>query len=235
MDKEDVHKDHRKRIRERFLNNGLEDFAPHEVLELLLTFVIPRCDTNLTAHRLIDHFGSISAVMDADIYDLMQIPGVQEITATLLKLTPEVGKRYQIDKFEPTMRFTDVDSIAEYCVYSHLLDTEEAISVMMLDNRMRLLGSEVITSGEGCMVSLDLEKLGEILFRYNARSFVIIHSHPGGDITPSDQDVELTKKIYILMKYFNKVLVEHIIIADGHYVPLIHHMRNVGYEFYDEK
>ena len=76
MDKEDIHKDHRKRIRDRFLNNGLEGFAPHEVLELLLTFAIPRYDTNLIAHRLIDHFGSISAVMDADIYDLMRIPGV---------------------------------------------------------------------------------------------------------------------------------------------------------------
>ena len=230
----DVHKNHRRRIRERFLHNGLEGFAPHEVLELLLTFAIPRSDTNLIAHRLIDHFGSISAVMDADMYDLMQIPGVQDISATLLKLAPEIGKRYQIDKFEPTTRFSDVASVAEYCVYSHLRDTEEAISVMMLDARMRLLGNEVVMSGEGCAVSLDLEKLGSILFRYNARSFILVHSHPGGDVTPSDQDVILTGKIFNLMKNFNKIMVEHIIIADGHYVPVMQHLRTRGYEFYYE-
>lgn len=231
---DDIHSQHRKRIRDRFLNNGLEDFAPHEVLELLLTYSIPRQDVNLLAHRLINQFGSISSVMDADITDLMRMDGVKENTATFLKLIPEAGKRYQIDKFTPSVVFDGMETVAEYCVYSHLRDTEEEISVMMMDARMRLLGHETLAKGNGCDVSVDMEKLGSILFRYNAVSFIIVHSHPGGDVTPSDSDVVLTQKIYSLMKHFNKTLVEHIIIADGHYVPIIHHLRSKGYDFYTE-
>ena len=231
---EDIHAQHRKRIRDRFLNNGLADFAPHEVLELLLTYSIPRQDVNHLAHRLINQFGSISSVMDADITDLMRMDGVKENTATFLKLIPEAGKRYQIDKFTPSVVFDDLETVAEYCVYSHLRDTEEEISVMMMDARMRLLGNETLAKGNGCNVSVDMEKLGSILFRYNAVSFIIVHSHPGGDASPSDSDVILTQKIYALMKHFNKTLVEHIIIADGHYVPIIHHLRARGYDFYNE-
>lgn len=231
---EDIHAQHRKRIRDRFLNNGLEDFAPHEVLELLLTYSIPRQDVNLLAHRLINQFGSVSSVMDADITDLMRMDGVKENTATFLKLIPEAGKRYQIDKFTPSVVFDDLETVAEYCVYSHLRDTEEEISVMMMDARMRLLGNETLAKGNGCDVYVDMEKLGSILFRYNAVSFIIVHSHPGGEATPSDSDVVLTQKIYSLMKNFNKTLVEHIIIADGHYVPIIHHLRAKGYDFYTE-
>lgn len=234
MQMDNIHQNHRKRIRDRFLTHGLEDFAPHEVLELILNYSIPRQDTNYIAHRLIERFGSVSAVMDADMYDLMTIPGVQEITATLLKLVPEAGKRYQIDKFTPSVVFDDLETVAEYCVYSHLRDVEEEMSVMMLDARMRLLGNEILSSGNGCDVAIDMERLGAILFRYNARSFIIVHSHPGGEAAPSDSDVILTQKIYAIMKQFNKTLVEHIIIADGHYVPIIHHLRSRGYDFYDE-
>jgi len=231
---DDIHAQHRKRIRDRILNNGLADFAPHEVLELLLTYSIPRQDVNLLAHRLINQFGSISSVMDADITDLMRMSGVKENTATFLKLIPEAGKRYQIDKFTPSVVFDDLETVAEYCVYSHLRDTEEEISVMMMDARMRLLGNETLAKGNACDVPVDMEKLGSILFRYNAVSFIIVHSHPGGEATPSDSDAVLTQKIYSLMKNFNKTLVEHIIIADGHYVPIIHHLRAKGYDFYTE-
>lgn len=231
-DMDNIHQHHRKRIRDRFLTNGLEDFAPHEVLELILTYSIPRQDTNYIAHRLIERFGSVSAVMDADMYDLMTVPGVQEITATLLKLIPEAGKRYQIDKFTPSVVFDDLETVAEYCVYSHLRDTEEEISVMMLDARMRLLGNEILAKGNACDVEIDMERLGAILFRYNAKGFIIVHSHPGGEAAPSDPDVILTRRIFSIMKQFNKTLVEHIIIADGHYVPIMHHLRNRGYDFY---
>ena len=162
---EDIHAQHRKRIRDRFLNNGLADFAPHEVLELLLTYSIPRQDVNYLAHRLINQFGSISSVMDADITDLMRMDGIKESTATFLKLIPEAGKRYQIDKFTPSVVFDDLETVAEYCVYSHLRDTEEEISVMLLDARMRLLGNETLAKGNGCDVSVDMEKLGSILLR----------------------------------------------------------------------
>jgi DNA repair protein RadC len=172
--------------------------------------------------------------MDADITDLMRMDGVKENTATFLKLIPEAGKRYQIDKFTPSVVFDDLETVAEYCVYSHLRDTEEEISVMMMDARMRLLGNETLAKGNGCDVYLDMEKLGGVLFRYNAVSFIIVHSHPGGEATPSDSDVVLTQRIYSLMKNFNKTLVEHIIIADGHYVPIIHHLRAKGYDFYSE-
>ena len=78
-----MHEDHRKRVKERFLKDGIENMPDHEVLELLLFFSIPRKDTNALAHELIEHFGSLNCVLEASADDLMQVNGI-ETSATLI-------------------------------------------------------------------------------------------------------------------------------------------------------
>ena len=93
-----MHKEHRSRMKNRFLAEGIDSFEPHEILELLLYYSIPQKDTNELAHTLIDRFGKLSAVFDAPYDDLLSVPGVSEHTATLIKLIPALSRRYALEK-----------------------------------------------------------------------------------------------------------------------------------------
>lgn len=100
-----LHENHRARVRKRFEHEGLKTFADHNVLELLLFYSIPQKDTNDIAHRLLDEFGSLSAVFDAPKDVLMNVVGVGENTATLIKLMPELFSRYEQDKIKTKVLF----------------------------------------------------------------------------------------------------------------------------------
>lgn len=89
-----MHEDHRKRVKERFLKDGIENMPDHEVLELLLFFSIPRKDTNALAHELIEHFGSLNCVLEASADDLMQVNGIGETSAALITLAFQLTKKY---------------------------------------------------------------------------------------------------------------------------------------------
>ena len=89
-----MHDGHRERLRERFLREGLDSFEDHNILELLLFYVIPRKDTNELAHLLLDRFGSLSAVLEAPYEELKTVPGIGELSASLLCLIPEISRKY---------------------------------------------------------------------------------------------------------------------------------------------
>ena len=97
-EKTNVHEGHRQRIRERFLKEGLENFHDHNILELLLFHSIPVKDTNEEAHALINRFGSLSEVFDADYEELCKVKGIGERSALLIKLMPELFREYEKDK-----------------------------------------------------------------------------------------------------------------------------------------
>ena len=92
------HDGHRKRLKARFIKSGLDDFEPHNVLELLLFYSVPRKDTNPLAHRLINRFGSLSGVFDAKPEELMKVDGVTENTAVLISMIPQAARKYLEDK-----------------------------------------------------------------------------------------------------------------------------------------
>ncbi|MEG0035622.1 MAG: UPF0758 domain-containing protein, partial [Oscillospiraceae bacterium] len=92
-----VHDGHRERMKNRLLEQGLDTFDDHNVLELLLFFSVPRQDTNPIAHELLDHFGSLEAVFEAPTEELAKINGIGDNSVALLRLIPEVSRRYIMD------------------------------------------------------------------------------------------------------------------------------------------
>ena len=92
------HEGHRQRLKNRFLEHGLESFEKHNILELLLFYSIPQKDTNDLAHTLLDHFGTLRGVFEADFSELIKIPGIKENTATLIKLIPELAREYMFEE-----------------------------------------------------------------------------------------------------------------------------------------
>ena len=94
------HAKHRERMRTRFLEHGLDNFADHEVLELLLFYAVPRGDVNPLAHRLLDEFGSLANVLEAETPDLCRVEGMGEKTAAFLHLLPPMFRRYQTSNIQ---------------------------------------------------------------------------------------------------------------------------------------
>ena len=86
-----IHDGHREKVRARFLAAGLDAFADHEALELLLYYAIPRRDTNPIAHALMERYGSLSAVLEAPVEDLRKVEGVGESAAVLLPPVPPLS------------------------------------------------------------------------------------------------------------------------------------------------
>lgn len=223
------HENHRARMRERFLETGLSGFAPHEVLELLLFYSIPQQDTNETAHRLMQQFGSFSAVLDADPQELMRVTGIKETSAVFLKLIPALYTYYYLDKIAEGKRYTSIESIAEYCMYKTFGETRERFYVMIFDNTMKMLAYETLSEGSQSEVEVNIEQLVQVIFRYSGANYILAHNHPGGTALPSDEDIAITKRIYSITAPLNKRLLEHLVIAKDRYVPIMQLCRKRGY------
>ncbi len=216
-----VHKDHRQRLRARFLKEGLDGFQPHEVLELLLFYSIPQQNTNPIGHELMNSFGSISSVFDADFKKLIEVNGVKEYSATLIKLIPELCSYYQSDKNKPGEKYTQLDEIAKFCLSKYMALSEERLSVVMFDGSSCLLGMETLSVGSTTEVQLSIECLAALLFKHGCCDFILVHNHPNGDLRPSSEDLCLTKKVELSMRLINKHLAEHILIAGSNYLPIM--------------
>lgn len=225
---ENIHKDHRQRLKAKFLKGGLELFDPHEVLELLLFHALPQQDTNEIAHRLINRFGSLSAALDATYDELITVKGIKESSATLLKLIPEIGAYYNLDKVKRGETFESIEKIAEYCVYKYLKESDEKVEIILFDSEMHMLGFETLAVGSQCSVDINIELVGKMIFGYNASGFILIHNHPSGIPYPSVADMEMTRYIHSVMKPFGKMLLEHLIVAGNKYIPVVHYMNNSG-------
>jgi hypothetical protein len=132
-----MHEHHRKRMKERFLREGIAYFEPHNVLELLLFYAIPQKDTNEIAHRLIERFGSLSAVFEAPFSELIQVEGIKEHSATLIKLIPELAGRYVSESYGTKgVLLPTLDDAAEYLKSKYIGVTKEIVYLLLLDKNI---------------------------------------------------------------------------------------------------
>ncbi|MDR3085540.1 MAG: hypothetical protein LBU47_04405, partial [Christensenellaceae bacterium] len=133
MGKQNPHEGHRARLRDRAAHEGIQGFSSHEVLELLLFYSIPRSDTNELAHRLIDRFGSLSSVLDADFEDLRSVPGVGSSTALFLSHLRDVLALYMRDRFGERPLLSTATAAGNYCVHLFTSQRNESMAVLCLD------------------------------------------------------------------------------------------------------
>lgn len=213
-----MHDGHRNRVRERFLKEGLDHFEPHQILEFLLFYAIPRMDTNEIAHRLINTFGSLSAVLDAPISELVKVQGVGPNAACLLKSIPSLCRRYQSDKSETGCILSSTEEAGNFLLPRYLGRTVEMFSAILLDNKNRVLHWSVISEGNVNSTHVNIRGLAEAVLRYNATGVIIAHNHPNGLAVPSAQDVAMTEQIAAAMSAINVFLADHIVLAADDYI-----------------
>ncbi len=219
------HAGHRERLRKRYAENGFSGFADHEILELLLTFAIPRINTNPQAHRLIDRFGSLTNVLEANQKDLEAVEGIGPQASTLLTMMLPLMREYEQKKLLPRVRLTNYADLAAYCRTLYLGVCREEFYVLSMDADMHLLAAKCIARGTPTEVSALPRHVLEELLQNHAASAVISHNHPSGSELPSQEDMDITAAIERLLAGVGIRLYDHVLIAGNReYSFLRHHM-----------
>ena len=217
-----VHDGRRERLRARFLSQGLEAFADHEVIELLLTYAIPRRDVNDLAHRLLDSFGSLHALLEATGPELMEVSGVGERTAALLRLVLDLNRRYLIDREraeEPARLGSAAAGGRLFVPYFYGVRVERVYAAF-LDDDLRLLSCRLLFEGGINQASVNLRKLVETALRERATGVILAHNHPAGQAIPSVEDRECTLAIGAALNTVQIRLLDHFIISGRDYCSM---------------
>ena len=219
-----IHEGHRKRVREQFIKTGnLNNLPDHKILELILFYSTPRADTNELAHRLIKQFGSLNAVFDAPYESLLEVKGIGEHSAVLLKLFPETIKRYLINKSAETKHIESIKDSVEYLRPYFETMKKEVLVAVCLNNAGKILKTVIISEGTSDFAKVDTKKLMQEVLFSNASQVILAHNHPGGLNTPSRADVEVTTNLSYLLRSIHSRLANHIIICDNDFFSFASH------------
>lgn len=208
------HTGHRARMRERFAAQGLDGFAPHEILELILFYAIPQRNVNPLAHRLLERFGSLHAVLEAPHSELQKVEGMGEYAASLLRLFYETSLQLQKSRAGDKEQLNTRTSAEAHCSRLLLGKRTEHVYAVCLDASLRVLGDSMIASGTLTDVPAYPRLIAEAVLRFNAHSVILCHNHPGGTPEPSAQDIALTHELWRFLSGIDVQLLDNIIIGD---------------------
>jgi len=221
MDKRDeTHKGHRERLKARMFREGLQGFAPHEALELLLCFAIPQRDVNPLAHRLLAAFGSLSCVLEASPEELKRCPGVGANAAALLSMMPQLTGYYMRDKLRERPVLHNASEAGNYCRTLFYGVPYESLYLIGLDAQARVIHPALLQQGTIDESPVYARAVMETALRHNAHSVILAHNHPGGTALPSPADFEATRMVVDTLNSVGIAVSDHIIVADGEYFSM---------------
>jgi DNA repair protein RadC len=207
-------------MKRKLLEQGLDVFDDHNVLELLLFFSIPRIDTNLLAHELLNSFGSLEKVFEAPVEALARVRGIGDNSIALLKLIPEAGRRYMIDKNRFGEVLDSAEKAGEYLAARYLYERDEVVYVVCLDARCRVICCRELFRGAVNSAEISIRKIAELALAKNASSLIISHNHTGGVALPSAEDEQTTARLKAALSAMGITLADHIIVANGDFVSM---------------
>lgn len=216
-----MHEGHRARMRKKIMEMGADALEPHELLEVYLYSSISRRNTNDIAHKLIDRFGSLAGVLDADINELMEVDGIGEISAQQIKLLPAIFRAYGLSGREKREKFDTLRAAGEFGIALFRGKTTECVYALLLDNSMRKIDCIKVAEGPLNSVSLDMRLLYKEILNKNVSAVILYHNHYGGLSIPSGTDISTTHQLEQELYKINAVLIEHIVVADNNFSPIL--------------
>ncbi len=210
---EDVHANHRKRMIEKFMKHGLGPFDDHEVLEILLFFVIPRADTNPIAHRLLDRFNTLHGVLEAPVQQLKEVKGIGDRSATLIKFMCALTGRYESSRVETNDRLVNFSLIANYFIPKFIGKTNEVLLAAFLDGTGKVICCEELGQGSNTSVAINYGAILRYAVINNAAAVILAHNHPDGLLKASNDDIYQTDNLSRLLKQADITLAAHCIVS----------------------
>lgn len=213
---ENIHAGHRDRLREKALRNGIQTLEDHEIIEVLLSFVIPYKDMNPASHELLNKFGSIHEIFNMPKDDLVDVKGIGEKTAKYVALLGQFGRYFHMLDVKNKKVVLNNPSLAfHYCtkLVSRLENEELYVICLTADSCVKC--SERFSSGSDNELSINTKDVITFALRNKCSNLMICHNHPHGSCEPSKEDIEVTKKLYITLALSGIQLVDHIIVGSN--------------------
>ena len=215
-----VHDGHRERLKERFRSEGLDAFTEVQVLELLLFYSVPRKDTNEIAHALLEKFGTLAQVLDANPADLEKVPGMGSSSALFLKLLSAAGRRYQISRTESATILRTLEQCGAYLQPRFFGRKHEAVFLLCLDAKCKVLACKQVGEGSVNSAGVPIRRIVETALSANATMVVLAHNHPSGLALPSADDIQTTKRLAVALDTVEITLIDHLVFSDDDYVSM---------------
>ena len=219
---------HRERIKEKFLKNGIDGFAEYEILELLLTYCIPRKDTKPIAKDLLNKFKTLDNVFKADFDKLSVIDGLGNNSIAFLKLIGDLPSIIYKDELKnkklidrETLKISNKDILLNYLRNKIGYEEIEKFYVIYLSSSNEVIEFEENSVGTLDRSSVYPREIYKKIINLNAKSVILAHNHPSDNITPSKSDIELTNEIAKGLKNFGALLIEHIITTKNSYFSFL--------------
>lgn len=202
---------HRKRLRERWMLSNSEGFTDYELLELLLSYAIPRKDTKNLAKELINHFGSLRKVLQTDLDRLKNYPGLGEHSGVLLKLC------YKFTTLQPEKiigkSIQSSEDLIEYFINEIGDCSEEKFYCTYLNQKNKVLAIELIEHGIENKANIYIKRIIRKAMDYHATALICIHNHPSESKDFSRADILLTEKLKETCMNLDIRLLDHILIC----------------------
>lgn len=208
---------HRDRLRDRFAKAGSEALADYELLEMVLYRSLPRIDTKPIAKELLARFGSFGDVLSADRQRLKEVRGVKEATALDLKIVAAAAREMLKSDVHSRELLSSWAKVLEYCTAAMAYESKEQFRVLFLDKKNGLIADEVQQTGTVDHTPVYPREVLKRAIELSASAIILVHNHPSGDPTPSQADVDMTKKIMEAVKPLGIIVHDHVIIGkSGH-------------------
>ena len=216
---------HRERLLQKFSSSGISALHPHEIIELLLTYSIPRRDTKPIARDLIKKFKSISGIINSSIEDLMSIGGIGYRSACLFPLLRDIMGYCLKEKYEKQEIISHRRDVEEYLRFYFGQLRDEYVAALFLDNTNHILRTDIIAEGTVNQCAVYPRTIVDRALRYGAASIILAHNHPGGSLAPSEADWLITERLFSVGKLLEIPLLDHIIISSQKVLSLREHSR----------
>jgi DNA repair protein RadC len=210
---------HRKRLKDRWLNVGDEGFSDYEMLELLLSFSIPRKDTKALSKLLLRRFGNLYNVLKSTPDQLKNVHGMGENSSILLNLCGSLS-----DLEKPKILGSKIQSAYDLTDYFHReigFKEEEYFYIVLLNQKNKVISVEQIEHGIENRAQIYLKKIVRSCLDYFATGVICIHNHPSGTEEFSNSDIELTKKIHTVLKSVEVRLLDHLLITQTESISML--------------
>lgn len=204
---------HRQRLRDKFLERGIEAFADDEVLELLLSMGTPRKDCKIEARALLTSFGSLAGVLEASPAQLQQVPGVGPKNSYAIHFIQGVARRYLKQRLATKHYMRSSSEVADYLIHAMRDLKREVLMAIYLDSSHSIIDTEIVAEGTLASNTVYPRELIKLALARHAAAVVIAHNHPSGSLSPSAEDCRLTRNLYLALSLVQVRLLDHLIVA----------------------
>jgi DNA repair protein RadC len=210
------HFGHRQRVKSRFLKSNPENLQDYELLEILLFYALPRRDVKPIAKKLLQEFTNLKALINCDIYTLLQIDGANQNMYIIFAAIKELQRRVMLNcNLKNNNVLSSWNALLDYLKVHMGSNTTEQFRTLFLNKKNILIADEVQSNGTIDQTAIYPREIIRKCLFYGAAAIILVHNHPSGNPQPSQADILLTKKISQACEPLDIKVHDHLIIGQN--------------------